>query len=134
MEQVSDFDRFWNAYPRKLAKGDARKAWQQTADIRPSIDRVLQAIDAARRTDQWRRDGGQFVPYPATWLRAERWDDVHEVEVEPVIEKRPAPAGWWADERKTLEVAAQLGLSSRAGEDWNGFRSRIRAAIERKAA
>lgn len=70
-----DFDTFWAAYPRRQAKGDARKAWQQTAAIRPPIDEVLKAILAHRRSEQWRKDGGQFIPMPATWLRQERWED-----------------------------------------------------------
>ena len=77
----SDFERFWSVYPKKLAKGDARKAWAQTEAIRPDIDAVVKAILAQRHTDQWMRDNGQFIPYPATWLRAERWDDVLTVEV-----------------------------------------------------
>lgn len=84
----TDFERFWSLYPKKLAKGDARKAWAQTEAIRPDIDTVVKAILAQRRTDQWMRDGGQFIPYPATWLRAERWDDVLEVEM-PKPERKP---------------------------------------------
>jgi hypothetical protein len=77
----NDFDKFWTAYPRKIAKGDARKAWHQTSSYRPDIDAVVKAVEAQRRSDQWTRDGGMFIPYPATWLRAERWDDVLEVEL-----------------------------------------------------
>ena len=77
----SDFDTFWQAYPKRMAKGDARKAWKQTESYRPSIADVLKAIAAQRKSAQWMRDDGQYVPYPATWLRAERWDDVIEVEM-----------------------------------------------------
>ena len=84
----TDFDAFWTAYPRKMAKGDARKAWKQTESFRPPIDDVLKALNAQRRSEQWTRDNGQFIPYPATWLRAERWDDVLEVEM-PKPERKP---------------------------------------------
>jgi len=36
---------------------------------------VLSAIAAQKATDQWKKDGGQFIPLPATWLRQGRWDD-----------------------------------------------------------
>lgn len=78
---TDEFDTFWSAFPRKIAKGDARKAWNQTDKIRPSLEIILSAIASAKKTEQWNRDRGQFIPYPATWLRAERWDDVHEVEI-----------------------------------------------------
>jgi hypothetical protein len=66
---------FWKSYPRKAAKGDARKAWLQTAKIRPETGELLQVIEQHKQTEQWLRDGGQFIPYPASWLRAERWED-----------------------------------------------------------
>lgn len=28
---TSEFDEFWAAYPRRVAKGDARKAWERAA-------------------------------------------------------------------------------------------------------
>lgn len=84
---MNDFDEFWKMYPRKAAKGDARKAWKQTEGIRPPLDEVLKAIRAQCNTEQWRREFGQFIPYPASWLRAERWDDVLEV-VMPAPERK----------------------------------------------
>jgi hypothetical protein len=84
----TEFDTFWQAYPRKVGKGDARKAWQQTASIRPDMDTLLTAISAQRRCEQWQKDGGQYIPHPSRWLRAERWDDVLEVEM-PKPERKP---------------------------------------------
>jgi hypothetical protein len=72
---LDDFEMFWKSYPRKAAKGDARKAWLQTAKIRPETGELLQVIEQHKQTEQWLRDGGQFIPYPASWLRAERWED-----------------------------------------------------------
>jgi hypothetical protein len=113
---MTDFDRFWAAYPRKMAKGDTRKAWAQTEAIRPDIDAVLKAVLAQRRTDQWLRDGGKFIPYPATWLRAERWDDVLVVEM-PAPERKPDryDLANQALARKDAEFAARKVLERAAG-------------------
>jgi hypothetical protein len=78
---MDDFDKFWALYPRKSAKGDARKAWTQTSSLRPSIETILNALHAARASKQWTKDEGEFIPYPATWLRQERWDDEYEVDL-----------------------------------------------------
>ena len=43
-ELVTDFDRFWQAYPRKIAKGDARKAWQALAPDAALVDRIFDAL------------------------------------------------------------------------------------------
>jgi hypothetical protein len=69
------FDRFWAAYPRKVGKGEARKVWMR---LRPSVslvEKMLKTLAWQAETEQWRRDDGQFIPHPATWLRQERWDD-----------------------------------------------------------
>lgn len=71
-----DFELFWSAYPRKVAKGAARKAWAATAGKRPPVAEIVSAVTTQAETEQWREAGGQFIPHPATWLRAERWGDV----------------------------------------------------------
>lgn len=81
MSDDEGFEEFWKIYPRKCSKGDARKAWKQTQKIRPSLAELLKAVYAARASKQWQKDDGEFVPYPASWLRAERWDDELEVDL-----------------------------------------------------
>jgi len=81
MPLEEDFDEFWKIYPRKVAKGDARKAWITTASIRPPIADLLKSVYAARASKQWLKDDGEFIPHPATWLRQERWEDQHEVDL-----------------------------------------------------
>lgn len=71
-EYPPDFDRFWQAYPRKTAKGAALKAWRKH---KPPVDRVLEALRWQTRSDEWAKDGGEFIPYPATYLNALRWED-----------------------------------------------------------
>lgn len=69
------FAEFWTAYPKKKSKGDAEKAW---ATLRPDEqlhNRLLQAIERAKTSADWQRESGQFIPYPATWLRAKGWED-----------------------------------------------------------
>ena len=84
---MEDFDTFWKAYPRKVAKGDARKAWIQTEKIRPSLSNILEAIENQKNTQQWMENDGIYIPYPATWLRQERWDDEVKIEVPKALSK-----------------------------------------------
>lgn len=80
---MNDFDVFWKAYPRKVAKGAARTAWERTKAIRPPLEILLQAIEQQKEQEQWQRDGGMFIPHPSTWLRQERWDDEVTIDVAP---------------------------------------------------
>ena len=66
------FATFWHAYPKKVGKWAAEKAWSK---LKPDLTAVLQSIERARATEQWRKDGGQFIPHPATWLNQRRWED-----------------------------------------------------------
>ncbi len=85
--QLEAFERFWRAYPRKASKGDARKAWAKLQPDPVLQTRILESLAWQRDTEQWQRDGGQFIPYPATWLRAERWED-EPVTVQPSLMER----------------------------------------------
>jgi len=72
--QPPGFDEFWQAYPRKVAKIEARKAWAKAKE-RPALEVILSALEAQKKSDRWTKDGGQYIPNPATWLNQGRWSD-----------------------------------------------------------
>ena len=78
---MDEFEEFWKLYPRKAAKADARKAWKQVEKIRPPIADLMKSLHAARASKQWQKDEGEFIPYPASFLRGERWSDEYEVDL-----------------------------------------------------
>lgn len=63
---------FWNTYPRKEKKGKAYEAWKKH---KPPLDQVLNALSWQTKLQQWKRDDGQFIPLPATYLNARQWED-----------------------------------------------------------
>ena len=72
--QQKAFDRFWEAYPRKMGR---RKAEELFAFLPERLwDRLLAAVERQKRSEQWTRDNGRYIPYPATWLSEGRWDDL----------------------------------------------------------
>lgn len=74
------FEEFWEAYPRRIGKGKASKQFE-SALKRTNLPNMLKAIESQKHSDQWRKDGGQFIPHPATWLSQDRWLDVVQVDV-----------------------------------------------------
>jgi hypothetical protein len=36
---------------------------------------MVRAIEKQKRSKQWQKDGGSYIPYPATWLNQGRWMD-----------------------------------------------------------
>lgn len=69
------FERFWAAYPRHEAKQKALAAFEKLRPDEDMLTRMLQAIERQRASDQWREDGGRFIPHPTTWLNGRRWED-----------------------------------------------------------
>jgi hypothetical protein len=70
--QREAFEVFWSQYPMHRARVDAWKAWQQLQPEPALVIRILGAVNKQKYCKQWRAG---FIPYPATWLRGERWDD-----------------------------------------------------------
>ena len=70
-----DFDVFWNKYPRKVAKADAMKAWKSLKVNEDLMTRIMAGLKKWIESDQWNRDSGKYIPYPASWLRGRRWED-----------------------------------------------------------
>lgn len=69
---ADEFLAWWTAYPLKVGKEAARKAWVKTAAHRPMLSVLLQAITTQRKSRRWREG---FIPNPATWLNQHRWED-----------------------------------------------------------
>lgn len=75
-EDTPEFITFWEAYPVHANKVGAR---QEFAKIDAPLEVLLESIDMWKRTDQWKKDGGQYIPYPAKWLKERRWEDSPKV-------------------------------------------------------
>jgi len=72
------FDLFWKAYPKKKSKGQAERAW---AKLRPDdelFQQIMSGLEKAKQSRDWKKNDGQFIPYPATWLNSKGWEDEYE--------------------------------------------------------
>jgi DNA-binding MarR family transcriptional regulator len=69
------FEQFWTAYPKKVSKAQAQKVFRKLNPDEALLDTMLAAIDQQKQTEQWMKNEGQYIPYPATWLNGRRWED-----------------------------------------------------------
>lgn len=67
---ADQFETFWRAYPRRVGKGAARKAFEKAIRL-TTLAAMLDAIALYQRC----KPGYQDFCHPATWLNQERWDD-----------------------------------------------------------
>lgn len=70
------FDQLWSLYPRKVGKGQARKAFKAASKKKDFYDLLPKLMDYVQTLEGKDK---QFIPHLATWLNGERWED--EVEV-----------------------------------------------------
>lgn len=76
------FDSFYQAYPKKIGKPAALKAFAKCKPDESLLQTMLDAIERQSQSEQWQKNDGQFIPNPATWLNQERWDDGAEKQKE----------------------------------------------------
>ena len=86
------FEVFWSEYPRHDGKMNARKAFIKLKPDAELMGKIIEAIRKQKCSWQWTKDGGQYIPYPATWLNGRRWEDETLIGNTPVIRPTVYPA------------------------------------------
>lgn len=79
------FDSFWAAYPKKVAKTNAMKAWVKLMPDEDTVEKIMSGLYVWKHSEEWTRDDGRFIPHPATWLNGRRWED----EVPKITTRKP---------------------------------------------
>ena len=72
---TNTFDAAWSAYPRKIGKAAARKAWgKAVAKVAPNVlsAKLAEYVDSLVGADP------RYIPHLSTWLSGERWEDTIE--------------------------------------------------------
>jgi len=96
---VDGFDLFWSVYPKRVGKKDAIKAWGQIKPDEETTAAIVEGVERWNKSDQWTKEGGQYIPYPATFLRGERWND----ECQPAIVKKATAEKNYDDDEDFLK-------------------------------
>jgi hypothetical protein len=98
------FERFWNAWPkhpRKAAPAQCRKKWV-THDCEAIADKIVAHVEAMKASEQWRKDGSEYIPAPLVYLNQQRW-------IAPLDATEAQP---WHDTRSGIDAkAAELGIN-----------------------
>jgi len=73
LKVLDGFDRFWQAWPKKVDKAQALKVWNRINPDESLLADILQSVEQHKKTQQWQTR--QYIPGPAKWLRGARWED-----------------------------------------------------------
>lgn len=99
-ESSAAFAEFWRAYPRKVGKGAALRAWAKMGHSgeQDQLAKCLDALKWQRYSRDWKKDNGAFIPHPATYLNEQRYLDEppeafrdHDDEAQPPAKRTPPP-------------------------------------------
>ena len=75
VERIVRFEKFWNEYPKRVARSTAEKVFYDLDVTDETLDKMLCAIREQLRTVQWQKEDGRYIPNPARWLMDRRWED-----------------------------------------------------------
>ena len=141
IKNLAGFDRFWEIWPRKVAKKPAQERWAEINPDEALTERVIAAVRAQKAAGILSAD--KFTPHPATWLNAGRWTDQLPKEAEKASRRRAeADTNVRKQENERQEAAAKAQSNLKFAETikqmsdaqlttfWRGSKN-SRAEIER---
>ena len=124
---MDGFALFWQEYPRKAAKAAALKAWQKLNPSPDLVERILDHVRDHKRSPDWLKDGGQFVPHPATFLNGRRWED----DIPP--DTGPGMAYHGYQERMARKTLEDTGTVVDLDQDGAGWEAELAKTLERRS-
>lgn len=73
------FAEFWKAYPKHIAKSKAESAFKAKVTSQTTFELINADLIKRAKYDNWLKDGGAFIPNPATYINQSRWLDEYEI-------------------------------------------------------
>ena len=70
-----NFETFYKAYPKKIGKANVEKWFIKNNPDEKLFKLMMNKLELFKRSPDWLKDNGQFIPYPSTWLNQKRWED-----------------------------------------------------------
>ena len=80
------FEKFYKMYPKKVKKQNVKKWFEKNKPSNELFSSMLSSLEQFRASAEWQKDGGQYIPYPSSWLNQKRWEDEFEIENEKTKE------------------------------------------------
>ena len=71
------FDMFWIVYPKKSNKKGAKVSFKRIKNLKTEFPLIMEALERFKKSKQWTKQNGEFIPLPTTWINQERWKDEH---------------------------------------------------------
>ena len=113
------FEQFWSLYPRKIAKGAALKAWTRLTPMEQQ--QALEALPNHIKHWEIKKTHIDYIPYPASWINAARWEDV--LDMTPPKEK--IDRSWMFSQQGIEAKAKELGILGNGYDTYETLKKKI---------
>lgn len=77
-DAAAAFEIFYQAYPNKKNVKTARTRWEKMKVTPELFAAIMEGLERAKNSQEWGKDGGAYIPYPATWLNGEGWKNEYK--------------------------------------------------------
>ena len=82
-EPVKDYEEkfniFYKAYPKKVAKTKVLSWFRSNKPKDDLFELMMKQLEVFKKSYNWNKDNGQYIPNPTTWLNQKRWEDEIEI-------------------------------------------------------
>lgn len=89
-DAATAFEIFYQAYPNKKNVKTARTRWEKMKVTPELFAAIMEGLERAKNSQEWGKDGGAYIPYPATWLNGEGWKNEYKPLRQAAAPKAPA--------------------------------------------
>ena len=117
-KQVSkNFELFWSVYPNKKSKKEAEVKFKRIDFKKHTFESIMSSLEKQKQSQDWIKNGGQYVPMPTTWINQERWTD--EVQVPVQQPSHTDVNSYWADKLHAQAPIENFVPTLVLGEEFN---------------
>ncbi len=90
------FNEFWDKeYPRHDNRIAAIRAWDKLRPDQDTYERMLVGLDRDKKSRQWQKDHGDYIPYCSSWLNQRAWEN-EGVDMSLLPPDPPESGCYWA--------------------------------------
>ena len=114
---LKKFELFWSAYPNKKSKKTAFEKFKRIDFKKTSFESIMISLEKQKQSDDWTKNGGQYVPMPQTWIFNERWTD--EIQAPVQQQHHTDVNAYWTDQLQAQEPVTDFVPTLVLGEEFN---------------
>jgi len=114
---LKNFELFWSVYPNKKSKKTAFEKFKRIDFKKTSFESIMISLEKQKQSDDWTKNGGQYVPMPQTWIFNERWTD--EIQAPVQQQQHTDVNAYWTDQLQAQEPVTDFVPTLVLGEEFN---------------